>query len=272
MDQLRAKLSRAAHENGIWQMNRSTITLRSRLAATTFALLRPAPTRPAATGLISSLLMSALLAGCSTMERPDEESGRASVANSVVDSILPAEVELERFQAGLPRPDSLAAGAPSREGLVRRYVAALEAGDTLALDSLALSRAEFAYLYYPTSQYTREPYRMSPALLWFMVGENGHKGSRRAVRHYGDRPFGYAGHRCDPEPTREGENLLWTGCVLIRARPGEADLLGEANPFGETNVMHDTGETASGAPGIRLFGTIVEYRGRYKFLSFANAL
>lgn len=202
--------------------------------------------------LAAVLLMSALLAGCSAMEGPGNESGPAGAAISMVDSIFPAEVELERFQAGLPRPDSLAAGAPSRERLVRHVVNALEAGDTLTLDALALSRSEFAYLYYPTSRYTREPYRMNPALLWFLVGENGHKGSRRAVRRYGGQPFGYAGHHCDPEPQREGENLLWTGCVLLREHPGE-----------------DAGRAA---PGVRLFGTIIEHRGRFKFISFANPL
>jgi hypothetical protein len=214
--------------------------LSSRLAAARFAVTRRAATAAAAATLAAMLPMSAILAGCSAMEQPDP----AMLASSVVDSILPAEAELERFQSGLSRPDSLAAGAPSREALVRQFIAALEAGDTLALDALALSRAEFAYLYYPASQYTRDPYRMSPALLWFIMGESGHKGSRRALRRFGGREFGYAGHRCDPELGREGENLLWTGCVL----------------------------TGADSLGIRLFGTIMEHRGRFKFISFANPL
>lgn len=223
-------------------MSRRTITLRARVAP---------------------FLASLLVAGCSL--GPGQEAGPAGVAGNVVDSILPAEVELERFQAGLPRVASLAAGAPSREELVRRFVDALEAGDTLALDALALSRAEFAYLYYPTSLYTREPYRMSPALLWFIVGESSHKGSRRAVRRFGGRDFGYVGHRCDPEPRREGENLLWTGCVLLRTPEHGAD----PRPAAGT-VHYDP--TAPDLPGIRLFGTILEHRGSFKFLSFANPL
>lgn len=252
-------------------MSISMMALRSRLAVTISAAPRPvaatlAVTVPAAATFAATVMLSVLLAGCSVMDGSGEDSGPAGAASSVVDSILPAEVELERFQADLPRPDSLAAGAPSREDLVRRFADALEAGDTLALDELVLTRAEFAYLYYPTSQYTREPYRMNPALLWFIMDESGHKGSRRALRRFGGSDFGYAGHRCDPEPKREGENLLWTGCMLIRARPDEADFLGEEN------AAADAGERASGTPGIRLFGTIIEHRGHFKFISFANPL
>jgi hypothetical protein len=214
----------------------------------------------------AAFLLCALLAGCSDMEGLAEESGPPAVARSVVDSILPAEAELERFQAGLPMPDTLAAGAASREELVRRFVEALEAGDTLAIDALAISRAEFAHLYYPTSQYTLEPYRMSPALLWFIMGESGHKGSRRAVRSFGGRDFEYAGHRCDPEPRRESKNLLWTGCVLVRTRPAGDDLTSPAD------ADQGNGEATYDEQGIRLFGTIIERGGTFKFVSFANPL
>jgi hypothetical protein len=180
-----------------------------------------------------------------------------------VDSVSPVEVELERFRAGLPLPaGSLEDGASSREELVQRFIAALEAGDTLALHALALSRAEFAYFYYPVSRYAREPYEMSPGLLWFMIGENSHKGLTRAVRRYGGQSLDYNGHRCDPEPQREEGNLLWTGCVLLRRMPLEAKDRGTASFTAE-----DTG-----TPGIRLFGTIIERQGRFKFISFANPL
>ncbi len=206
-----------------------------------------------------TLLLVVTLAGCVVPEAPPPTEARAHP----VDSILPPEVELQHFRAGIAQaPAGLEAGAPSREELVRRFVDALEAGDTLAITALAISRAEFAYLYYPSSQYARDPYRMSPALLWFMIGENSHKGSTRAVRRYGGRPLGYTGHRCDPEPRREGENLLWTGCVLLGATPLEA------RQPGATSL----GAAPAAEAGVRLFGSIVERQGRFKFVSFANPL
>lgn len=205
------------------------------------------------------LLMAAILPGCTTPGDP----AREWTAHTSVDSTFPIEVELQRFRAGITRaPDSLAMVAESREELVRRFIYALEAGDSLSLSALLLDRAEFAYLYYPSSQYSREPYRLDPALLWFLIGENGHKGHTRALRRYGGRSLGYAGHRCDPEPKREGENLLWTGCVLLSTQSGEH---GRQNAGAQPRVDLDE-------PGTRLFGTIIERAGRFKFVSYANSL
>lgn len=207
------------------------------------------------------LLSATILPGCTTPGDP-----AAVTVGTPVDSIRPVEVELQRFRAGISYPnDPFATGATTREDLVRRFVAALETQDTAALDALVLDRAEFAYLYYPSSKYTREPYRLDPALLWFLIGENGHKGRTRALRRFGGRPFGYTGHHCDPEPQQEGENLLWTGCVLFASATAPA-----VEPGSTRTDPPATGEVEE--PGIRLFGTIIERAGRFKFISYANPL
>lgn len=93
-----------------------------------------------------------------------------------------------------------------------------------------------------------KPYELSPAFLWFYMQENSEKGIARALRRYGGRPLGYAGHRCETEPQVEGGNRIWTECIILRATT-PADTIGE-----------------------RLFGSIVERDGRFKFVSYANSL
>lgn len=166
----------------------------------------------------------------------------------VVDSAFTPEEQLRRFQVELPRVAALVGGATERDVLVRRYVRALETHDTSAIREMTLSRAEFAYLYYPSSRYTRPPTRQDPGLVWFQMQQNSEKGIVRALRRYGGQPLGYRSYRCDPVPEGEGENQLWTGCVVV-ATFGEAD-----------------------TSAYRLFGTIVERGGRFKFVSYANRL
>lgn len=164
----------------------------------------------------------------------------------VVDSVRPIAEELDAFQAGLPRPAALFGGAASREALVRRFLGALAHRDTTALAGMALTRAEFAWLVYPSSPFTRPPYRQSPGLVWVQLGQAGRPGLRRLAERLGGQPLAYIGHTCDPRPDREGENRLWRQCrvAYVRAR-------------------RDTVRA-------RLFGVIVERRGRFKFANFAN--
>jgi hypothetical protein len=145
-------------------------------------------------------------------------------------------------------PTALERGESSRDALVRRFVRALEMSDTAALLALHLTRAEFAYLYYPFTQYTRPPYELSPALLWFLIEQNSEKGLVRLLRRYGGRPLGYVGYRCEQEPQREGANRLWNAC-RIKRKVESGELVEE-----------------------RLFGSIIERDGRYKFVSYANDL
>ena len=171
------------------------------------------------------------------------------VATGVVDSLIPIPELLRRFRVGLePAPTGLEHAAPSRDVLVRRFVRAVEAQDTAAIRDLVLSRREFAYLYYPSSPLAQRPYEEPPALLWFQLSEGSNKGIVRVLRRLGGRSLGVLSYHCEPSPTRQGDNRLWQRCAVRRVRaPG------------------DTVEA-------RLFGSVVERGGRFKFVSYANDL
>jgi hypothetical protein len=173
---------------------------------------------------------------------------RAQAAPVHVDSAIPRDEELRRFRSGLIEPAELAGGARSRDALVQSYVSALERGDTAALTALAITQAEFAYLYYPTNPQARPPYDLSPGLMWFMLQQTGRRGLLHALGERGGHPLGFLGYRCDRSPSREGANRVWGPCLVSR-RQANGDVVAE-----------------------RLFGLILERSGRYKFVSLANRL
>ena len=109
------------------------------------------------------LLCLIFLAAC---DRPGPTPAAAATppaATYTPDSTRAAQ--LAEFRAGLPEVTTLAGGAPSREALVTGLLAALAARDTATLHRLVLSRAEFAWLYYPTTQHALPPYYLDPATL-----------------------------------------------------------------------------------------------------------
>ena len=171
----------------------------------------------------------------------------AGVTHRVVDSLRTLEEDLRRLRADIPRaPRALSGGATTREALVREFVGALSRSDSAALAHMALTRAEYAYLVYPSSPYTRPPYKQSPEIAWLLLRAEHDKGLVRLLRRVGGQPVEYLGHRCDPTPVREGDNRLWRRC-RVRVRIGD-----------------DT------ARDRRLFGVIVERGGRFKVASFAT--
>jgi len=143
---------------------------------------------------------------------------------------------------GDDRPKAFVGGASSREALVRRFFTALSSADTAALRTMLLSRAEFAYLVYPESPYTHEPYRQPPGLVWMQLRSASARGGHRLLERA--RRYRYLSHACDDTPTREGRNTLWRHCraKVLRA-PGDTTRMG-------------------------LFGVIVEREGRFKFASY----
>jgi hypothetical protein len=164
----------------------------------------------------------------------------------IIDSILPVEEEIRRFQATIStRPTTFAHGASSRGALVSAFVGALERNDTTALMQLVVDRAEFGYLVYPTSPNAAPPYRQPPALVWMSRAAMTDKGLTRLLDRFGGRPPGYAGFACPNAVDRQGQNTLWSGCVVSRV-------------------------TAGDTARLRLFGAIVERDGRFKFLSLSN--
>jgi hypothetical protein len=163
----------------------------------------------------------------------------------VVDSLLPMEEELRRFRADLPAPAALSGGERSRDRLVRRFVTALETRDSAALRAMLITKAEFAHLYFPVSEYTKPPYRQKPSLVWFRMTAVSEQGLSRALARDGGSPLRFQGYRCETTPTRRGPNRLWQGC---RLRVGGGGTVRER----------------------RLFGTIIERGGHFKFLTYAT--
>lgn len=128
---------------------------------------------------------------------------------------------------------------------MRRFVRAVAQRDTVAAREMVLSRAEFAYLYYPDSPFTREPHRQMAGLVWLLTQVNSSKGITRVFDRFGGGPLSYRGHRCSPRPRGQGPNLLWEDCVV-----GLGDGLADTE--------------------VRLFGSIIERDSQLKFVSYAN--
>lgn len=216
--------------------------------------LRGRPARPVA---LVALVLAACRAGGDAppaTPRTAADSQAAHVAEvaaagGVVDSILPIPEALARFRATIPeRPDTLRHAAPSRDALVASWAAAIAASDTAALTALLVDRAEFAWLYYPTSRMSQPPYEAPPGLLWGQLLASSNEGAGQLLRRHGGARFQVLGLQCPAAPVVEGDNRLHERCT-VRVRTPQGAL-----------------------PATRLFGTILERGGRFKFLGYANAL
>ena len=193
--------------------------------------------------LLGTLMLAAIAACGSPDARADlPKSGR------VVDSILPREEALRRFREGLSPVDSLAGGAGSRDELVAAFVRAIAQADTASVARMAVSRGEFAYLYYPTAVEGKPPYDLEPGLMWFTLYERSNEGARKALTRYGGRPVTLLDYDCGTGRHQEGENTVYGPCTVRWTTAG--------------------GDTTS----VRLFSKILERGGRFKFLSYANKL
>lgn len=196
---------------------------------------------------LKALLGAAAIAALAACGSPDAradlpESGR------VVDSILPREEALRRFREGLAPVDSLAGGAGSRDELVVAFARAIAAADTAAIARMAVSRAEFAYLYYPTAVEGKPPYDLEPGLMWFTLYERSNEGARKVLTRYGGHPMHLLGYDCGKGKHREDRNTIYGPCAV--------------------RWKTEAGDTVS----VRLIGKILERDGRFKFLSYANPL
>lgn len=169
-------------------------------------------------------------------------------AGRVVDSALPREEALRRFREKLPQVDSLVDGTKSRDELVAAYLRALAASDTAALQRMAVTPAEFAWLYYPTTPMGKPPYDLEPGLMWFLHTQRGDRGLTKALQLYGGRPMSLIEYDCGTEASHEGENIVYGPCT-VRLRTQDRDTL-----------------------AVRLFNQILERDGRFKFLSYGNRL
>ena len=192
--------------------------------------------------------MSWLVWGVTVVSACDTNAEHRTRASSerVIDSVLSMDTLLARFRRDLPKPAGLSGGAANRDTLVLLMVRALQTNDTAAFEQLAVTRAEWAWLYYPTNMEARPPYELPPGLAWLRLQEGNRKAVFRALRELGGRSLEYRGYHCPGEPLLEGENRVWVRCTVTVAREGD-----QPRP-------------------LRLFASMVERQGRFAFLSYAN--
>ena len=166
----------------------------------------------------------------------------------VVDSALPPEEALRRFREALPVSTRLAGGAAtSRDHLVTRFVRAVAEQDTAALRAMSIDKAEFAYLYYPRTQYVRPPYLLAPDVVWQLMHARSESGMKRLVARVGGDDLKLQGYGCEAAPSVQGDIRLYQQCSIRYRRAGTEPI-----------------------ERRRLFGSIIERDGRYKFVSYAN--
>jgi hypothetical protein len=182
-------------------------------------------------------------------DRAQQDSILRARPGYIIDSILPVEEEIRRFQATIAaRPTGFIGGATSRAALVSQFVRALERNDATALSRLVVDRAEFGYLVYPTSPNAKPPYRQSPQLVWLTREASTDKALTRLLARFGGKPLHYVGFTCPEGASREGQNTIWSGCAVKR--------------------IAAVGDTVA----LRMFGAIAARGGRYKVLSLTNGL
>ena len=183
-----------------------------------------------------------------SIARARQDSISRASPGYVIDSVLPVEEELRRFRAAIGGAEvtELQHASPSRTALVRRFVRDLAARDSADLMEAVISPREFADLIYPSSPNTHPPYRQSPGFVWMQIGGQSSSGLKRVLQRRGAAGLTYLGHTCPGKPDVQDANRLWTQCVVRLVSP--------------------TGDTTA----QRLFGTILERGGRFKFVSYAN--
>ena len=167
-------------------------------------------------------------------------------SDAVIDSVFPMPEMLRRFRDGLPALTALDGGASSRQDLALQFVAALSARDTRTLGRLTLSRAEFAWLYFPNTPDALMPNCLSPQLRWTQITLNSEKGISRALERVGGSPLTLAALDCPNPPVTTGAIALHDACTVALNKTDGTSFRG------------------------RLFGPIIESGGRFKFVGYSN--
>ena len=163
----------------------------------------------------------------------------------VVDSARSPKQQLARFRSGVPAVAALAGGAPSPDSLVALVATHVNRHDVKALASLAVSRAEFAWLVYPELPIARAPYRQPPDAAWMLLAAESRSGMARLVQHFQGVPLYVRGHACGGSEHHGALEALTNCRVKIHGTDGRV-------------------------ADQQLFGAIVGIGGRYKVLSFGN--
>jgi len=188
---------------------------------------------------------AALAAAACDPAGPAPASASSTLA---ADSALAVAEQLHRFRVGMTAPAGLEDAFPSPDSAVRALFRALEARDADGLARLVMTRAEFAYFYYPGNPRTLPPYELDPELMWMQVSANGAGGAEKLVDTYAGERLDYLDHACSGPEERYGTVVLHNGCAArFRRASGE-----------EAEAVH--------------FGGFIEHAGRYKLASYANDL
>ena len=167
-------------------------------------------------------------------------------AGAIIDSVFPMPEMIRRFRDGLPELTALRDGPQSRQALVAQFITALATSDKATLGRLTLSRAEYAYLYFPNTPDASRENGLTPQRGWDQITRASEKGIGRALTRIGGKPITLDALQCHAAPRTAGPMTLYLGCTLT---------LGLAD-----------GTKFDG----RLFGSIIEYAGRFKFVGYAN--
>ena len=130
--------------------------------------------------------------------------------------------------------------------LIEAFARTVATSDTTRLRTMVMTRQEFAWLYYPTSRYTRAPTLQEPALAWFLHVQQSQKGATRLLNRFGGQPMRVLSNTC-AAPVTEGLNRVWHDCMQ-RVISG-------------TDTLQ-----------LRLVGGIYERDGAFKILTYANDL
>ncbi len=193
-------------------------------------------------------VIAATVVGCRSESAPAKSADSAASTAQHIDSAVPRDVALARFREPLgAEVTALDSDIRSRDALVAEYVKLLAKRDTTGLSKLALSQAEFAWLYYPTNPISLPPYDLAPGLMWFQLEGNSRKGLLHALEERGGIDLKVVGYRCE-RTVDEGPNKVHERCALRRVQaPG--DTINEI-----------------------LFGGIIERDGRFKLIGHTNKL
>ena len=195
--------------------------------------------------IVDTLLAVVAVVTLTSSCRQHDAAASPREASMPVNAVVPTiQSELSTFRSGMREPSSLA-GPPSRDSLIRLFERALMKRDSAGLAHLQITREEFAYLYYPDSKLSHPPYELGPDLMWMQIQSQSDRGLRRLIAKYGSRSIPVRELECEA-PERQNEV-----------------------------VIHQCGVRTSGAAGTkpeRLFGSIIERGGRFKFVGYANRL
>lgn len=207
------------------------------------------PTHFSRLGAPLALAAACLLAvACEREVKPNSDTA-VRPPGYVVDSALPIDTLLARFRRTVAdSPSTLVGGEASAERLAREFLRAISSNDTVSIRRLVVNRAEFAWVYYPHTKFTKPPYELGPDLLWFQMNEASEKGIVRALRRYGGSRMRFEALSCPDSVATEGPNRITTGCLLRFAA------------------------SDSTARTLQMFGSLIERDGRWKFVSYANDL